>query len=85
MPEDVVHACALVLEEVATNIIKRDYDNNDERFIEIQLAVDGSGMFRMTVQNDGRPFNPLDTREPDILSPLEDRPIGGLASTSSER
>ena len=32
----------------------------------------------MEVEDDGRPFNPLEAAPPDVNSPVEDRPIGGL-------
>ncbi|MEI9479990.1 MAG: ATP-binding protein, partial [Deltaproteobacteria bacterium] len=32
----------------------------------------------LTVQDDGRPFDPLYAQAPDIHSPLAERPVGGL-------
>ncbi len=32
----------------------------------------------LTFSDKGRPFNPLDAKEPDITAPLDERPLGGL-------
>lgn len=30
------------------------------------------------VEDDGRPFNPLEAPEPDLAAPVEERKVGGL-------
>lgn len=75
---EAIHACKLTLEEVVTNVIKYGHDDGKEHLIEVELTADAAGEIRLTVQDDGRPFNPLDAAEPDTRSLLPDRPVGGL-------
>jgi len=67
----------LAIEELVTNCIKYAYDDAAGHTIAIALALDGPSL-TMTVVDDGRPFNPLTVPPPDLASPIEDRPIGGL-------
>jgi len=78
LPEEVGLACVLALEEIVINIINYGYDDEAEHLIEIRLEVLSAGEIRLTVQDDGRSFNPLLSHEPDTNSPLEERPVGGL-------
>ena len=43
----------------------------------IDMGCD-DGLLKIVITDNGIPFNPLETREPDITLPLEERPIGGL-------
>ena len=45
--------------------------------IGIDMGCD-NGLLKIVITDNGIPFNPLETREPDITLPLEERPIGGL-------
>ena len=38
----------------------------------------GDGEVIAEVEDDGRPFNPLEAPPPDLVSPVEIRPAGGL-------
>lgn len=70
-------AVNLALEELLTNVIDHGHADELEHEIEIRLfAKDGD----LTVEfsDDGRPFNPLDVPQPDLLAPLEERGVGGL-------
>ena len=67
----------LVLDEVVLNIIRHGYDDAGEHQIHVTLALDGA-VLTMRVEDDGRPFNPLEAPPPDFDLPLEDRPVGGL-------
>ena len=51
--------------------------NNMEGDIGIDMGCD-DGLLKIVITDNGIPFNPLETREPDITLPLEERPIGGL-------
>jgi anti-sigma regulatory factor (Ser/Thr protein kinase) len=48
-----------------------------EHEIHVSLQTEESD-FRIEVQDDGLPFNPLEHPLPDLSAPLEKRPIGGL-------
>ena len=67
----------LALEEVVTNVISYAFDAGGKHVVKVDLRLD-NGDFSATVEDDGRPFNPLETAEPDVDAPLEERTIGGL-------
>lgn len=67
----------LAIEELATNCVKYGYDDTAEHRIGIRVEWDG-GELRVCVEDDGRPFNPLEQPEPDLTLPAEARPVGGL-------
>ena len=49
------------------------------------LIENTAGVVRVTLADDGRAFNPLESAEPDTALPLADRPIGGLGILMSRR
>jgi anti-sigma regulatory factor (Ser/Thr protein kinase) len=75
--EEHVFAVNLALEEVVTNIIKYAYDDTGEHVIDISLTREGDKLV-MVVEDDGRPFDPLDRAAPDLAGSLEERQVGGL-------
>lgn len=77
LPPDTGFALILSLEEVLTNIIKYAYDDNDEHLILVRLYIK-RGRVCIEVEDDGKPFNPLEVEPPDIHMPIDERPIGGL-------
>jgi anti-sigma regulatory factor (Ser/Thr protein kinase) len=74
---DVVFAFNLALDEVLTNTICYGYDGVGEQRIRVHLRV-RAAIVEAEVQDEGRPFNPLDVPPPDLESRLEERPVGGL-------
>ncbi len=67
----------LVIEEIATNIIKYGYDSDNHGVIQVAcLCIDN--VLRVTIRDHGRPFDPHDTPPPDLDSDLASRPVGGL-------
>jgi serine/threonine-protein kinase RsbW len=77
LPPKVLFALNLALEEVVTNVIFYAYEDEAEHHIFIRLSI-WKGEVVAEVEDDGRPFNPLEVPRPDLESPLEERPIGGL-------
>ncbi len=67
----------LALGEIVTNVISYGYEDSGDHMITVRFLL-GEGELTAEVEDDGRPFNPLDAPEPDLDAPLEDRPIGGL-------
>ncbi|MEC4673037.1 MAG: ATP-binding protein [Nitrospirota bacterium] len=67
----------LALEEIFTNIISYAFSNEAEHTIILRLSIDDDQLLA-EVEDDGKPFNPLNAQDPDIGLSLEDRPIGGL-------
>ncbi|MEJ2229908.1 MAG: ATP-binding protein [Nitrospirales bacterium] len=67
----------LALEEIITNIISYAFTGNTERWIVVRLFLEGHQL-TAEIEDDGKPFNPLNVPDPNIHLSLEDRPIGGL-------
>ena len=74
---DDVMSLNLVLDEVVMNIINHGYDDAGEHQIPVTLALDGD-VVTIRVEDDGRPFNPLDAPPPNLDVPIEERQVGGL-------
>ena len=77
VPGEVVYSCTLALEEIFTNIIRHAYA--DQGAHEVRFAARlAAGHVVLEFADDGREFDPLAARPPDLERPLEERPIGGL-------
>jgi len=71
----------LALDEALTNVVSYAYedDRQHEIFVRLGTAVaDGQRQIEVEIEDDGRPFNPLEAAPPDVNAPVEERPIGGL-------
>ena len=77
LPPNLVFQFNVALEEILTNVISYGYEDSGEHEIMIRLSCTEEEM-TAEVEDDGRPFNPLEAAEPDTSKPLEDRPVGGL-------
>jgi len=77
LPPDTVFALNLSLEEILANVIAYGYDDHNEHVINVRMNLH-QGQVYIEVEDDGKPFNPLEVDAPDIDKPLEERPIGGL-------
>ena len=77
LPSNIVFAITLSLDEVLTNVISYGYDDHDEHLINVTLRS-GKGIIEVSVEDDGKPFNPLEFSTPDLKCPLDEWPIGGL-------
>ena len=67
----------LTLEEVFTNIVSYGYDDHEEHQIKITVTT-AKDRFTICVEDDGRPFNPLKARQPDLPDDIEGCKPGGL-------
>jgi anti-sigma regulatory factor (Ser/Thr protein kinase) len=67
----------LALDELFTNIILYGFKDNLEHLVKIQIMRD-NGTLTMCVEDDGIPFNPLETKEIELPSNIEGCKIGGL-------
>ena len=74
---DIEFKIDLALEEVFTNIVRHGYVDSQPHEIVIRL---GSGRDRViiSVEDDGRRFNPLLAPAADVTSALAERRVGGL-------
>jgi anti-sigma regulatory factor (Ser/Thr protein kinase) len=66
----------LCLNELVTNVIHYAYADRGAHEIRIFLEREGQEL-RATVEDDGRPFNPLEKEAPAIPASLEDAGVGG--------
>ncbi len=67
----------LILEEIVANVISYAYGDDGQHEIVVQADLK-DGELIIEVEDDGKPFNPLQVRSPDLESPLERRKVGGL-------
>jgi anti-sigma regulatory factor (Ser/Thr protein kinase) len=74
---NVVNALNVVLDEAVSNAINHGYDAGVRGKIAVRLRR-GADRVEVEVEDDGRPFDPLQAPPPDLTLPLERRPIGGL-------
>jgi anti-sigma regulatory factor (Ser/Thr protein kinase) len=68
----------VALDEVLSNIVRYGLKGGDgRREVELDFQLQGDTL-EVTVTDDAPAFNPLEAPPPDITSPLEGRPLGGL-------
>jgi len=77
LSSQVLFALNLSIEEILTNIITYGFEDSSEHFILLRMEKE-DGLINIRIEDDGKPFNPLDCDEPDLDKPLEDREMGGL-------
>lgn len=76
MDEHAVWEVQLAVDEAATNVIQHSYARADGQ---MTINIDASeSAFEIVICDRGRPFNPEEVPEPDLVSPLEERKTGGL-------
>lgn len=63
----------IALDEIYSNIVR--YSGASEAQIQLVKETD---TLKLIFRDNGKPYNPLDAKEPDITSSAEDRAIGGL-------
>jgi anti-sigma regulatory factor (Ser/Thr protein kinase) len=74
---DVAWKAEMCLNEAATNIIMYAFEDGARHPIHVEIQP-ASDAVRMTIVDDGRPFNPLDVAPQPIVESLESAPVGGL-------
>jgi serine/threonine-protein kinase RsbW len=77
IPATTSNVMNLALDEVLSNIVKFAYDASAHELIDIELEYAGSRL-TATVEDSGRPFNPLQIPRHVSDVPLKDRSQGGL-------
>ena len=66
----------LALDELFTNIISYGFQDHQEHIIKVSISVEGDQL-QMRIEDDGVPFNPLESEMPDIQCGIEECKIGG--------
>jgi anti-sigma regulatory factor (Ser/Thr protein kinase) len=77
LPDRMLHDVQLALEEHLTNIVRYAYQDDQPHRIKVRLALNRPEL-RIEVEDDGRPFNPLEHPTPDVSLPIDRKPVGGL-------
>lgn len=76
--EMTVMQIALAVEEVFVNIASYSYpDSEGDAEVTVERLADPPAI-RITFEDSGIPFDPLNAPQPDVNLPAEERPIGGL-------
>jgi serine/threonine-protein kinase RsbW len=73
----VVADMQVALDEVLRNIVDHGYTDEAEHEIRVRLKVLDK-VIEATIEDDGIPFNPLESAAPDTRAPLRERRIGGV-------
>jgi serine/threonine-protein kinase RsbW len=74
----VAHRLAVVVEELAANVAMHGTGGvGGATFVAVTVSADGADVVA-TVEDDGRPFDPLAHAAPDTEAALEERDVGGL-------
>ncbi|MFH1476336.1 MAG: ATP-binding protein [Verrucomicrobiota bacterium] len=77
VPHEAIFRVNLAIEEIITNIIKYGYADTGPHMIAVNLALFPETI-SLQFKDDGHPFDPLRTPEPDTHIPLDQRQVGGL-------
>jgi sigma-B regulation protein RsbU (phosphoserine phosphatase) len=72
-----MRALNLALDDLLNNVVSYAYEDEGEHEIRVHIEL-REGRATVTIRDDGRPFNPFGSMDPDTSLPLEDREIGGL-------
>jgi len=65
------------LDELFTNIISHGFEDKDEHQVIVTCRNEG-GILKITIEDDGIPFNPTAAPHPNLKCAFRDREIGGL-------
>jgi anti-sigma regulatory factor (Ser/Thr protein kinase) len=77
VPAKVYQAADLALEEHLTNVLNYSFAAEEAHEIVIRFSLT-KGCLQVEVEDNGKPYNPLDAPEVDTTVRLEDKPVGGL-------
>ncbi|WP_322512676.1 SpoIIE family protein phosphatase [Chloroflexus sp.] len=77
LPHEYGYLLRLVIEEVATNIVKYGYRDHNRDQIQLICEYD-QGVLTITMRDRGQPFDPREAPLPDLAATAEQRAIGGL-------
>jgi len=72
-----IYSIQIAVDEACSNIIDHAYGKEDLGYIELQVEEIENGL-RITIRDDGDPFDPEEIPDPVLDSPLEERRERGL-------
>ncbi len=67
----------ICLDELFTNIVLYGFDDDGEHIVKFALKGD-SNFVEINIEDDAKPFNPLEKVDPDFPENVEEAKIGGL-------
>jgi serine/threonine-protein kinase RsbW len=76
-PMRVINRVRLVIEELVVNVVRYAYDDQKPHRIDVDVRTEPRRVV-VTVEDDGRPFDPREAPPPPLHVPVETRPKGGL-------
>lgn len=78
LSDDQCYLMRLVIEEIATNIVKYSYDDTNRDTIQLACIAENDTL-HVVIRDRGRPFDPREHPDPDLSdSDPATRPVGGL-------
>ncbi len=77
LPAKFAFSVNLALDELVTNTVSYGYDDAGRHMIEVRFKHHGD-ILSIDLEDDAKPYNPLNAPEPDLEASVEDRRIGGL-------
>ncbi len=76
-PVKSVFDLTLSLDEILTNIISYGFDDTEKHIIHVSYDYNGDTL-ELTITDDGKAFNPLESDTPDLDLEIDEMEIGGL-------
>ena len=67
----------LALEELFSNVLSYGFNNHTDHFIKITITA-AQGVLNIRVEDDGKPFNPLEVKKPNVQCSIENCALGSL-------
>src|SRR5258708_16471084 len=77
VPSRTLYAVNLALDELVTNVVLYGFESAVDKEVLITIAT-RNGELIASVSDDGREFNPLEVKTPDLNATLAERDLGGL-------
>jgi serine/threonine-protein kinase RsbW/sigma-B regulation protein RsbU (phosphoserine phosphatase) len=74
---DLTYRLTLSLDEIVSNVIRHGYSDTNDHVVEVRLTV-LDGIVTAVIEDDGHPYDPRESPEPDLTLPVEQRGPGGL-------
>ena len=74
---DLTYRLTLSLDEIVSNVIRHGYSDTNDHVVEVRLTV-RDGIVTAVIEDDGHPYDPRESPEPDLTLPVEQRGPGGL-------
>ena len=77
LPKKLIFEINLALDELFTNIISYGFQDDREHVIKVTLIPENEQLC-LCIEDDGKPFNPIEFESPDVACSVEECKIGGL-------